>query len=193
MTTPLFSPDLTDVLGAATQFALRNIHTASWGTIQSFDTSSSLATVQLVPRTPKRTEEGDRVAVPQAILQNVRVCFPGCGAVSMTWKPAIGDFVVILFMEQSMDTFLHAGGTDVDPVDDRRFSRNDAIAIPMHVEFGVTINPDSVVIDGPRIDLGDSGLNPLQDGVLTGQAIDPFTGSPHYALGNASTKVLAKK
>lgn len=32
-----------------------------------------------------------------------------------------------------------------------------------------------------------------EDGVLTGKAIDPFTGKTHFVLGNASTKVKAEK
>lgn len=43
------------------------------------------------------------------------------------------------------------------------------------------------------LELGATGLNPITDGVLTGQSIDPFTSLPHWALGNASKVVLSKK
>jgi hypothetical protein len=43
------------------------------------------------------------------------------------------------------------------------------------------------------LELGGQGLDPLMDGVLTGRAIDPFTGLQHWQLGNASKVVLAKK
>jgi len=49
-----------------------------------------------------------------------------------------------------------------------------------------------VRINGPFIFLGGSSLTPL-DGVVTGRAIDTFTGTPQFALGNASKKVWAKK
>jgi len=41
--------------------------------------------------------------------------------------------------------------------------------------------------------LGDLGTLTVWDGVLTGRSLDPFTGLYHYSLGNASTKVRAKK
>lgn len=43
-----------------------------------------------------------------------------------------------------------------------------------------------------KVELGGSGLSPM-DGVVTGQAIDMFSGSTQFALGNASALVLAKK
>lgn len=47
-------------------------------------------------------------------------------------------------------------------------------------------------MDAPFIFMGGTSLTPL-DGVVTGKAIDTFTGSPQFALGNASKTVWAKK
>jgi hypothetical protein len=46
-----------------------------------------------------------------------------------------------------------------------------------------------------RVEIGGAGAVPLlpTDGVLTGLAIDVFSGLPHFALGNASQVVFAKK
>jgi hypothetical protein len=43
------------------------------------------------------------------------------------------------------------------------------------------------------LELGGSGLIPGVQGVVNGEGIDPFTGLTYFALGSASTKVLAKK
>ncbi len=48
-----------------------------------------------------------------------------------------------------------------------------------------------VIADGGEVRLQDAST-PLE-GVVQGQAIDTFTGLTQFALGNASTKVLAKK
>jgi hypothetical protein len=40
---------------------------------------------------------------------------------------------------------------------------------------------------------GTAPLIPLQDGVVHGRGIDPFTGAPYFALGNTSAIVMAKK
>lgn len=49
-----------------------------------------------------------------------------------------------------------------------------------------------IKITSSLIHLGDGSLVDL-DGVLTGRAIDPFTGATHFVLGNASAYVRAKK
>lgn len=43
------------------------------------------------------------------------------------------------------------------------------------------------------VEIGASNLDPIRTGVLNGEAIDPFTGAQHFALGNASQHVRAKK
>jgi hypothetical protein len=55
--------------------------------------------------------------------------------------------------------------------------------------------PLRVALHALLVELGGDGILPLlpTDGVLTGLAIDPFTGAPHFALGNASTRVMARK
>lgn len=60
----------------------------------------------------------------------------------------------------------------------------------------VTEGEGKVVIDARGdgvVELGDEGLVALTDGVVHGTGVDPFTGSTYAVLGNASTKVLAKK
>jgi uncharacterized protein involved in type VI secretion and phage assembly len=49
-----------------------------------------------------------------------------------------------------------------------------------------------LVVDGGVVRLGADTHVPL-DGVVTGRAFDPFTGQTHFALGNASSKVFARK
>lgn len=50
----------------------------------------------------------------------------------------------------------------------------------------------SVSITGLKVELGGQGLLPT-DGVVTGLAVDTFTGSTQFALGNVSAAVLASK
>lgn len=192
----IISPTLTDVLRAASKDALRDVRTVSWGTVQSFDTATSRATIQLVPRVSKYNEDGSRTAERVAILQNVPVLFVGiAGSVQITFNMPAGSVVLVLFMDSATDQWLTSGASadDSDPQNDRRFSVNDAVCLPVMVGGGGDVTQSSVLIDGPRIDIGSDSLNPVQDGVLTGQTIDPFLGVPYYTLGGASTKVLAKK
>jgi hypothetical protein len=58
---------------------------------------------------------------------------------------------------------------------------------------GGETNATRITIIAQTIELGGSGLDPIRTGVLNGEAIDPFTGAQHFALGNASQHVRAKK
>ena len=61
--------------------------------------------------------------------------------------------------------------------------------VTIKVEGAGTIN---LKVDGGTVNLGSDSHTTLE-GVVNGQAIDPFTGQTHTALGNASSKVFAKK
>ena len=52
---------------------------------------------------------------------------------------------------------------------------------------------EKVVFEGTVVELGAAGLTPVQDGVVTGQGKDPYTGLPYWMLGNSSSVVGAKK
>jgi hypothetical protein len=51
----------------------------------------------------------------------------------------------------------------------------------------------ALIIRGVKVELGDADLAPIQDGVVTGQGKDPYTGLPYWMLGNSSAVVGAKK
>src|SRR5690606_33082216 len=53
----------------------------------------------------------------------------GSGGFRVTFPVDAGDEVLLIFSESALDAWLTYGG-EVDPVDDRRFSLSDAIAIP---------------------------------------------------------------
>ena len=56
----------------------------------------------------------------------------------------------------------------------------------------ITITAAGITLTGGTVNLGGSSLTALQ-GVVNGQAIDTLTGVTQFALGNASTVVLAAK
>jgi hypothetical protein len=61
----------------------------------------------------------------------------------------------------------------------------------------VRINGDGVQVlpGGGKVSLGDEAANliDVQDGIVHGRGIDPFTGAPYFALGNTSQVVKAKQ
>ena len=65
--------------------------------------------------------------------------------------------------------------------------------LPHACLFGKGADTIVISITADRIELGGEGLNAVKAGVLTGEALDPFTGMEHWMLGNASTVVGARK
>lgn len=107
------------------------------------------------------------------------------------------------FQEYGLTSVPHAGaeGVVIFPmgdrshgllvaVDDRRYrpTGGEAGEVFLYTDEGVMVKLGR----GSIVELGGEGLT-ATEGVLNGQAIDPFTGQTHFALGNASTKVKAKK
>jgi hypothetical protein len=56
----------------------------------------------------------------------------------------------------------------------------------------ITIVADKIFLGGKDIAEG-GDLIPIQDGVVHGQGVDPFTGAPYAALGNTSKVVTVKR
>ena len=50
-----------------------------------------------------------------------------------------------------------------------------------------------ITIVADRIELGGAGLDQVKQGIVNGEAIDPYTGLAQWQLGNASKVVGAKK
>lgn len=79
-------------------------------------------------------------------------------------------------------------------VDDRRYRISLAageVAISDDLGQKVHLTRTGIVVKGAVVHLGDGSLLAV-DGVVTGRAIDTFTGATQFALGNASTTVRAK-
>jgi hypothetical protein len=52
--------------------------------------------------------------------------------------------------------------------------------------------PTKATLHASTMELG-GPVTPVQDGVVTGQGKDPYTGLPYWMLGNSSTSVGAKR
>lgn len=103
---------------------LSNVHTSLPGIIVSFDPILNKASVQ--PALNKKFDTGE---MTMPILENVPIIFPSSGNFSMTFPINVGDYVLLVFSERSIDLWKSVGG-QVTPNDPRKFSLSDAIAIP---------------------------------------------------------------
>ena len=84
-------------------------------------------------------EDGARVAEALPVITSVPVCFPSSGGFSVTFPVSVGDYVLLVFSDLSLDKWLATGGV-VDPSDDRRHALIDAVAIPGLQDFGHAVD-----------------------------------------------------
>lgn len=129
----------TEIFRDSVNAMLCNVHTSLPGIVVSYDANSNKATIQ--PALNKNFTSGP---MPMPILESVPIMFPK----NITFPVQPGDYVLLIFVERSIDLWLSVGG-QVTPTDPRKFDLSDAIAIPGLVPFTETFpnnnNQDFVI------------------------------------------------
>ena len=78
-----------------------------------------------------------------AIIQNVPVVFPGSSTSQFSFPVNVGDTVLCVFSQRSLDRFKLGAKNPHRPIDLRKMSRNDAVAIPGLFPFEDAVNNPS--------------------------------------------------
>jgi hypothetical protein len=113
-----------DILRDCIESCLREVHTAMPGIVVSYDASTNKAKIQ--PALNKRYIVDPK---PLPALEDVPVMFMGGSSFNVTFPVKAGDYVLLIFMERSIDLWKSVGG-QITPDDRRMFHLSDAIAIP---------------------------------------------------------------
>ncbi len=124
------SPELGEVLRRWLDAEREDIHTALPARVESYNASTQRCTAQ--PLIKRRYVDGAGVTQVERrpVVVEVPVVWPGGGGAAITCPLAVGDTVLLIFGEASMDAWLAGNGAEVDPQDDRRHAFSDGIAIP---------------------------------------------------------------
>lgn len=131
----LRSPGVLDVVDKALTARLRNTHVALPARIEGYDAATQKARVLPLVKGWKRAPDGTRSAVQLPVISAVPVVFPGAGGFRLTFPVEVGDSVLLVFSDYSLDRWLKEGGA-VDPIDERTHNLSDAICIPGLRDFG---------------------------------------------------------
>lgn len=158
---------------------------------------SRLQTEQTIDVQPliNRVFEDVVVMVPSIIL-NVPVVFPSGGGGLISFPIKVGDTVLVIYSQRSIEEWMESGGERQTPKDRRHHHRTDAIAIPgiytkssnlsphpdnVEVKFessSVSITPENVVTvsDGTSsVVLDGAGTTTLTNGTSTITMADGIT------------------
>lgn len=150
---------------------LAGVHTAMPGSIEAYEHSTQKARVK--PMLKRGYVDGTFTSFP--VISEVPVVFPSCGGASLTFPVNIGDPVLLIFSERTMDNWLVSGKESTSQVE-RQFSINDAIAIPGLLPFSsgsqssnntdveLTFNNQKIILKpNGNIELGVGTLRELID------------------------------
>lgn len=86
----------------------------------------------------------DEVFKEQPTILNVQLMFPSSKKAAMTFPVDVGDIVLCVFSQRSLDSFKASTGAETyTPEDRRKFSIQDAIALPGLFPFKDAINSPS--------------------------------------------------
>ncbi len=111
------------------QHSLAGVFCTRPAQVNAYD--ATLQTVDVTMALAETIETDDELkSVPTADILNVPVAWTRGGGFMMTMPIAAGDYVTLVFADRSIDKWLKNGGANVDPIDLRRHSPSDAIAIP---------------------------------------------------------------
>lgn len=128
---PSRSPELIEVLRTALDQASGELFVALPGKVVSYSPSKQTADIKPLLKKGLVFDDGSEEAEALPILPEVPVVFPRGGGYFLSFPLEIGDNVLLVFCDRSIDSYSQSSGAvDIDPVDLRTHDIADAVAIP---------------------------------------------------------------
>lgn len=124
------SPRLIEVLRQSTQQSVSRIHTAMPGRVESYNAETQTANVKPLSVATSVDADGSITSQEYPVLVSVPVMFPRAGGYYTTYPIVVGDFVLLVFCERSVDEYIAGTGEVSEPWDLRMHDLSDAVALP---------------------------------------------------------------
>jgi hypothetical protein len=137
---------------------IADMHICMPGKITEYDYTKQRAKVQ--PALNQTYNDGEEIVLP--IIHNVPVIHPAAGGASITFPVNVGDNVLLVFSERSLEEWLNVGDK-VTPDDPRQNNLTDAVAHlglnPFSTTSPAANNTDLLIkYDGSEVKLKPSGI-----------------------------------
>lgn len=133
------TPTLANVLDTAIEHHLSQMGVAIPGQITEWDPLTQKAAVKPLVKRKLAYDDGSEGVEALPVVTGVPVLFPRSAGFFVSFPLAVGDFVLLVFCDRSIDRWLSGSGTDTDPDDFRMHDLSDAIAIPGPAPFARAI------------------------------------------------------
>ena len=130
--------DLMDIIRTQHKIDMAEIHTAIPCKVVNVYSNNSQQKVDVQPSVNNLLKDGS--GEPGMQILGVPVIFPGSSATLISFPINPGDTVMCVFSQRSMDNFKIGNGEPTTANDYRKFSDQDAVAIPGLFPFGKSLN-----------------------------------------------------
>jgi hypothetical protein len=128
------TPSLSGVLAGVADATMARLNVCKVARVESYDDSTMKCAAQPLGLCGVPDEDGHRATMRLPVIRDVPVVFPGSGGRRIKFPVSVGDYVLLVFSDDSLEQWLARGG-EVDPLDDRHHHLADAIAIPGIMPF----------------------------------------------------------
>lgn len=145
------TPSIAEVIRAAIESQLADVHTCLPGRVVSYDPATQQADVQIVVRRASEAADGSTALEDFPVLPAVPVAWMRGGGYSLQFPLAKGDHVWLMFSEAAMG-FWRASGQVSEPGDLARHSLSYPIALPCIAPDAAKLPPvmgDEAVLQTP--------------------------------------------
>lgn len=142
------SPTLAEVINDALESRISDVHVALPAKIESYDEINQKASIKPLIKNVLVLSDGE-VIDDLPIINDVPVVFPRGGGFFLTFPLAVGDFVLLIVCESSIEKFTMGTGVNQNPSDLRRHSLSDAVCFPGFYPFQQSIvdaDPDNMAM-----------------------------------------------
>jgi hypothetical protein len=171
---------LEDVIIAAIDDRLLDVHTALPGRVQKYNQSRQSVDVVLQVHRQIPTADGSYVAQAYAVVPDVPVCFPSAGGMIFTMPVQKDDYCLVIFSEASIAAWRQRGEPG-DPGDPARHHLSGAVAMMGMRPIAKTIQ----ALDGTNLVIGKEGTPAAQ--------IEITSSEVHLGAGATEALALASK
>lgn len=130
--------DLMDLMRTQFRIDMQDIHTAIPCKVVNVYSNNQQQKVDVLPSVDRLLKDGS--GEPGMQILGVPVIFPGSMSTLISYPINVGDTVLCVFAQSSMDNFKIGNGEPTTANDYRKFSDQDAVAIPGLFPFGKSLN-----------------------------------------------------
>lgn len=130
------------------EYAKQHMNTSVPARVISVDNFGANQTVDVLPIINDTFADGTVLELPPIL--DVPVQFPSAGGGLLSFPIVVGDIVLLIFSQKSIDEWMASRNTDrgtFTPADKRTYSINDAIAIPGIYTKSTNLSPNTTDVE----------------------------------------------